>query len=109
MSHNTGFQSIARAFVQGKAKRLKNDETDGTQLRYHGNVIAVRNPDGSIRATLAGWNTVSTRARFNKLSDVLDSSIRVFTRKWEAHLWNWRTREELGEIGSRDWFTLTGA
>ena len=94
MSSLIGFKKVARAFINGDAKRLKNDDTDGTQLRFHGNVIAVRNPTtGFIDVTLAGWNTVTTRARINALSDLLGTSTRVFQRNFNPYIFDWRNRE----------------
>ena len=62
-----GSTAIIKAFLARKAKRLKNDATDGTTLTYHGNTIAWWHEDGSLSLTLAGWGTVTTRERLNTL------------------------------------------
>lgn len=107
MSSGTGFKQVARAFLAKRTLRLKNDESFGDILTFHGNTIAVRKVDGSIEVTLAGWNTVTTRARINWLSDLLDSGTRVFQRNFAPFVFDWRNRGDgEREISSRDWFTL---
>jgi hypothetical protein len=66
-----GSTSIIRAFIARKAKRLKNDVTDGTRLTFHRNTIAWWNPDGSLSLTLAGYGTVTTRHRLNTICRIL--------------------------------------
>src|SRR5579859_2216211 len=107
MSSNIGFRRIARAFLDGKSASLKNDTSTGATLLYHGNLIAERRADGSVWATLAGWNTVSTRARFNALAGLLDVGWRVYTRDWDCYLWDYRKPDVKGvELGSREWTRL---
>lgn len=76
MSHNTGFKTILTAFLAGKAKTLKNDrsEINGCNLgknflTYHGNTIAwyEQSDPNTLFVTLAGWATVTTRARLNTI------------------------------------------
>lgn len=105
-----GFARVARAFIDGRKATLKNDSTDGQVLRYHGNVIAERRADGSIWATLAGWNTATTRQRWNALAGMLDSGWRVSQRDWTPYLRDWRDRDAgPWEMGSREWTCVCDA
>lgn len=54
------------AFLAGKKLTQGNTSTDGQALFLHGNKIAEKREDG-IYATLAGWNTPTTRERLNAL------------------------------------------
>lgn len=60
-------QTIATAFLAGKSASLNNTKTDGHHIWLHGNLIAAKNPDGSVSVTLAGWNSATTRDRLNGL------------------------------------------
>ena len=60
-------QTIATAFLAGKSASLNNTKTDGQHVWLHGNLIASKNPDGSVNVTLAGWNSATTRDRLNGL------------------------------------------
>jgi len=62
---------IARAFARGEKASAARTMTDGTTVWLHGNRIAWRDEDGSVRLTLAGWGTVTTRDRLNTLCFVL--------------------------------------
>ena len=102
-----GFTRIARAFLDGRSATLKNDTSTGDRLTYHGNVICERRADGSVWATLAGWNTVTTRQRWNTLASLLDSGLRVSQRRFTPYLWDWRDRDAGEfEMGSREWTCL---
>jgi hypothetical protein len=71
---------IARAFADGVAASAARTRTDGQALFLHGNLIAKREPDGSIWVTLAGWGTVTTRDRLNTLCHVLGSGVWFYQR-----------------------------
>jgi hypothetical protein len=60
-------EQIKKAFEQGKSKKVGNTETDGTSVFLHGNEI-VRRQHGLVFATLAGWNTPTTRERVNGIT-----------------------------------------
>lgn len=60
-------KAVVTAFIAGKARAIGSTSTDGTVLLLHGNRIAWKNPNGAIKATLAGWPTVTTRERLNGL------------------------------------------
>ncbi len=59
--------TICKAFMAGKPASLNNTKTDGQHVWLHGNLIASKNPDGSVNMTLAGWNSTTTRDRLNGL------------------------------------------
>jgi len=61
-------QQIKKAFEQGKSLKVGNTETDGKTVWLHGNAIVKRDPDGLVRASLAGWNTPTTRERVNGIT-----------------------------------------
>jgi len=74
---------VIDAFLAGKARRIKNDETvpiDGDSIKhyigmhqvicrltYHENTIAARTTTGSVLITLSGWGTSTTKKRLNYL------------------------------------------
>ncbi len=57
-------KKIANAFYNGKALTVGNTRTDGKAVWLHGNKIIEHRDDG-VYATLAGWNTPTTRERVN--------------------------------------------
>ena len=61
-------EQIKEAFEQGKSKKVGNTETDGQTVWLHGNAIVKRDPSGLVLATLAGWNTPTTRERVNGIT-----------------------------------------
>ena len=61
-------QQIKQAFEQGKSLKVGNTKTDGQTVWLHGNAIVKRDPDGLVRASLAGWNTPTTRERVNGIT-----------------------------------------
>ena len=61
-------KDIKRAFEQGRAQTIGNTHTDGNTVWLHGNAIVRRTESGSIEATLAGWNTPTTRERVNGIT-----------------------------------------
>ena len=79
-------EEIARAFYEGRVKRMSNTHTDGHSIYLHGNEIA-RKLEGvtgrtlAVSVTLAGWNTNTTRDRLNALEGV-----KVNTKQGQAFL-----------------------
>ena len=71
---------IACAFADGVAASAARTRTDGHAVYLHNNLIAQRDPDGSIWVTLAGWGTVTTRDRVNTLCRVLGSGVQFYQR-----------------------------
>ena len=61
-------EQIKQAFEQGKSKKVGNTRTDGVSVFLHGNEIIRRDVSGLIFATLAGWNTPTTRERVNGIT-----------------------------------------
>lgn len=66
---------IARAFICRTAASAARTSTDGTTLWLHGHAIAWHE-NGEIKATLAGWGTVTTRDRLNTLSRLMGKGAR---------------------------------
>lgn len=69
--------AIAKAFIDGKKRRIANTSTDGKTVWLHNNAIARKAGDGSIEISLAGWPTVTTRERINGLLSALGIDQRV--------------------------------
>ena len=61
-------QRIKEAFEQGTSLKIGNTRTNGTSVFLHGNEIVRREPSGLVLATLAGWNTPTTRERVNGIT-----------------------------------------
>ena len=61
--------SVASAFMQGRAKKSGNTQTDGKSLWLHGNKIAEHREDG-LYITHCGWQTNTTKDRLNAISGV---------------------------------------
>jgi hypothetical protein len=61
-------ERIKKAFEQGTSLKIGNTRTDGTSVWLHGNEIVRRDPSGLVLATLAGWNTPTTRERVNGIT-----------------------------------------
>lgn len=60
-------KKIHLAFFAGRALTLGNTRTDGNSVWLHGNKIVEMREDG-VYATLAGWNTPTTRERVNGIT-----------------------------------------
>ena len=115
MSNNIGFKKVLKAFLVGTDRRLKNDETftnyreDGTELqrlRYHGNTIAyyLKDEPGTIFVSLAGWGTVSTRARLNEICRATCIASHGFYQS--KHIQYAATDSGDHEIGEDDWLVI---
>lgn len=61
-------EKIKAAFEAGKSLKVGNTRTDGESVFLHGNEIVRRDVSGSVFATLAGWNTPTTRERVNGIT-----------------------------------------
>jgi hypothetical protein len=77
---------VASAFMQGRAKKSGNTQTDGKSLWLHGNKIAEHREDG-LYITHCGWQTKTTKDRLNALSGV-----RIYQKNFKWYLngeeWN---------------------
>lgn len=81
-------KSVVRAFLDGKARSIKNTTTDGQVLYLFGNMIAWRpysEAGNAICMSLAGWNTPTTRERLNGLCDMLFHQRPFHQRKHEPY------------------------
>ena len=61
-------EQIKTAFEKGESLKVGNTRTDGNRVWLHGNLIVERTETGNIFATLAGWNTPTTRERVNGIT-----------------------------------------
>jgi hypothetical protein len=61
---------IKQAFERGESLKIGNTRTDGTSVFLHGNEIIRRDINGLVFATLAGYNTRTTRERVNGITDM---------------------------------------
>ena len=61
-------EQIKTAFENGESLKVGNTRTDGTSVFLHGNEIIRRDVSGIVFATLAGWNTPTTRERVNGIT-----------------------------------------
>jgi hypothetical protein len=82
---------IKKAFEQGTSLKIGNTRTDGTSVFLHGNEIVKRENSGLVIATLAGWNTPTTRERVNGITGL------------GIHQKNFKPMLNGSEIDSFDW------
>lgn len=61
-------EQIKEAFEQRKTKTIGNTFTDGESVWLHGSEIVRRDASGLVFATLAGFNTKTTRERVNGIT-----------------------------------------
>ena len=87
-------RQIAAAFNAEKSLKVGNTKTDGQAVFLHGNKIVERRSDG-VYATLAGWNTPTTRERVNGVTGA-----RFHCVKHEAHLNGM-------PVGDSDWIKVS--
>jgi len=97
-------QRIKTAFEAGKSLTIGNTRTDGQSVWLHGNKIVTRGPifgrhgggaSGLVFATLAGWNTPTTRERVNGITGL------------DFHQVNFEARLNGEPIDPSDWFVKT--
>ena len=88
-------EQIKKAFEQGESLKVGNTRTDGTSVFLHGNEIIRRDISGIVFATLAGWNTPTTRERVNGITGMSFHQV-----GFEACL-------DGQPISSTDWFVKT--
>lgn len=88
-------ETVVKAFLAGKEKRVGNTYTNGNALFLHGNMIGWKRDRGLgetvIEVSTAGWNTGTTRERLNCLFSFLSSFgyeshvKRAFQRNFETY------------------------
>lgn len=69
---------VVTGFMEKRAVKIKNFETDGKSVWLHGNKIALRDVD-FIYLTAAHWNTVLTREKLNALMEAIGCTYLKFT------------------------------
>lgn len=79
-------KEICEAFLRKEKKAIGNTATDGKALFLHGNRIAERVAGNTIKISLAGWPTVTTRERLNGLLELMRSPFRVRQRNFKQML-----------------------
>ena len=62
-------ERIKSAFEYGRELKVDNTYTDGESVWLFGNKI-IKRENGEVFATLAGWNTPTTRERVNGITGV---------------------------------------
>lgn len=60
---------IVEAFMSGKALKIANTETDGSSIRLHGNLIAIKESN-IVYVSNAGWFSNTTKERLNGIPGV---------------------------------------
>ena len=112
MSRKVTHESV-KAFLNGKAKKIKSTHTDGKALYLHGHKIAwvceEPNPKTGLKDiafSMCGWGTVTTRERLNGLLDALGyPQVGISQRKGEQ--WLVYKADKVQEICAYDTFTLS--
>jgi len=61
-------KKIKQAWIDGKRKTVDNTTTDGDSVWLHGNKIIEVRDRNEVWATLAGWNTPTTKERLNGIT-----------------------------------------
>ena len=89
---------IKEAFHNQKSLSINNTTTNGEAVWLHGNKIIERREDG-LYATLAGWNTNTTKERLNGILD----GISISTVNGSAYL---TTKEASGFIDPYEWYKV---
>lgn len=83
--------------------RSYSNPDNGTAVYLHGNHIATLT-DTSVRFTLAGWNTVTTRSRVNALLSAFAPAYRVSTQRGQAYLYKAGAR--VRPVENSEWVEL---
>ena len=96
------------AFVNGndmtRANMHVHHDGDVSRMYLHGNKIAER--DGqTVRITLAGWPTPTTRERLNGLLECLHINYRIYQHKHAQYVGSILT-QDTREVDSHEWLTL---
>ena len=103
-------RDAAAAFISGAEFERENmhvHHNDGgrvSRLFLFGNLIAERNRD-SIRVTLAGWPTTTTRARLNGLLELLNINRRFYQLR-KVQYFGSTINNTAREISAHEWLKL---
>ena len=79
-------QDIARAFVNGQKKTLRNTSTDGMSVWLHGHEIIRKTGNKEFRISLCGWGTPTTRERLNGILSFAGVNAHLFQHNHEQFL-----------------------
>ena len=88
-------QKIKQAFEKGTSLKVGNTRTDGQTVWLHGNAIVKRDSSGLVLASLAGWNTPTTRERVKGITGM------------NFHQNNFAPMLDGNEVDPTDWFAVT--
>ena len=105
----------ARAFIEGRSfnrdntsvrieERIPEDSHPNRRLYLHNNLIAEYTNASSLRITLAGWPTTTTRERLNGLLTELGKREGIWQRNHEQY---YGTHDDNIEIDSSEWITVS--
>lgn len=78
-------KEVILAFLYMEPRTNRHDSTDGKRLMYRGNVIAEHRESG-LWITMAGWPSVTTRARLNTLGSMVNPGFHVYQKDHEQYL-----------------------
>jgi len=78
------------------------DSTYEARVFLHGNHIATIGPH-SVRVSLAGWNTPTTRSRLNAILGAYVAGARVYAKAFRPML---STADGTQDMDSREWYNL---
>ncbi len=76
---------IVTAFLNKKSAKGARTHSDGSGMYLHGNKIAWHGDNGEVHATLAGWNTPTTRERLNTLCNHMGCTKKFSMKKGVGH------------------------
>ena len=79
-------EDIARAFVNGQKKTVSNTSTDGVSVWLHGHEIIRKFDDNSMRVSLCGWGTPTTRERLNGILSFAGFNAQFFQQNHEQFI-----------------------
>ena len=78
-------RKVCSAFVRRKPARAARTHTNGTALYLFGKRIAWWEDDSSLRVTMCGWGTPTTRDRLNGVMDLLFDTRPFHQKKGEQY------------------------
>ncbi len=67
---------VAKAFINGNSAACHNSNTDGTEYKLHGHIIAKKTDTGFV-LNWCGWYTRTTANHMNKILKAAGKDVRV--------------------------------